>query len=357
MFTLIDKEGNKFLEVRREPVSGELAERVKGIFSPTSSHVKLCNRYCYYHNAIEILSNFLNEYKYSVNRIYRFDLCLDFERFDSGDDPQRFVQRYMSNRYSKVNQSYLTAHGEDRWEGRSWGSLSWGNAKSMVSTKLYCKSKELKEVGDKPYIRWAWFQAGLVSDFHSMTKVKSDGSVYAPAIWRLEFSIKSSAQGWFYVDTVKTKSGKPLVFEHTLDTYATKEAQLTAFENLALHYFKFKHYEAGKRKYDCEDKILFKWREPAALIKLDKLPRQAESTLTFGMLIRQLERWKISHFGEEEATAAADEIIAICKKEQQLASLKGIYEDTELERMRLMFIAQYGKVVPPKLFMSIWEEP
>ena len=52
MFTVLDEHDLGFVEIRRKPVSGMLADRVRGIFSPYSCHIKLCNRYCYADNAM-----------------------------------------------------------------------------------------------------------------------------------------------------------------------------------------------------------------------------------------------------------------------------------------------------------------
>lgn len=354
MFTLFDKHGQPFVEIRREPVSGEDATHTRGIFSPYSTHIKLCNRYCYLDDAMKIFCDFLADYHYQFQRIFRLDICLDFEKFDSGDDPSKFVQRYMAGKYSKVNQSKLAAHGIDRWDERRWNSLSWGNSRSMISTKLYNKSLELKEAHDKPYIRWAWFKAGIVDDYFNMTKHKNDGTVYTPDVWRLEFSIRSSAKGWFILEDESGRKKKQIALEHTLDTYATRDDLLHAFANLSQHYFHFKHFEPGRRKYDCQDKTLFDFSGHYDNVKLDKLPRQTESSVSYAYLIGLLERWKMSHFGDYDKCKAADTVILACQADQRLHATDGLMTERELEDLRIRLREATSGVDIDQAFREIW---
>ena len=106
----------------------------------------------------------------------------------------------MAGRYSKINQANISAHGLDQWDGREWNSISWGAKKSMVTTRFYNKTMELKQVHDKPYIRQAWYLCGLVDDWNTLEKKRRDGTTYKPQIWRVEFAIKSSTKKWFVVE-------------------------------------------------------------------------------------------------------------------------------------------------------------
>ena len=294
MFTLLDKDGHAFVEIRRCPVSGSMAERNDGIFNPLSCHIRLANRYCYANNAVDLFSEFLHRYRYTIHRLFRLDLCLDFEKFDKGDDPQDVLKRYMKGKYTKINQGKVSAHGEDRWSTRDWNSLSWGAPKSMVSTKFYNKTLELKEVKDKPYIRYAWFSSGLVDDWNDLSKMGEDGQKYFPNIWRVEFSIRSTARGWYVAEDCSGKKKQTMRMEHHLGTYATKEAQLKAFASLADHYFHFKKYEEGVRKDRCEDKVLFDWGEHTTY-RIDRLLTDAPRNKSLDSLERKLREFRIVH--------------------------------------------------------------
>lgn len=331
MFKLLDNDGQTFVEIRRNPVSGEESHgRNVGIFNPQSCHIRLSNRYCYHNDAINLLSEFLIRYGYTVNRIFRLDLALDFEKFDKGDNPHDFLRRYMAGKYTKVNQTNLTGHAKDRWEFRDWNSCSWGSPKSMISTKLYDKTLELKEVKDKPYIRYAWFRSGLVDDWVELTKKAPDGTTYTPNIWRVEFSIRSSARGYFVIDNENGKKTKRMIKEHTLATYATKENQLHAFANLAAHYFHFKKYQRDQRKDRCEDKILFLFNLNHVPYKLDVLMNETRTPKALDVLIRKLSEFRLIH-ADTEAIKHVDCLLEYIKTRQIKYGMTDFYDRTELQ--------------------------
>lgn len=284
MFTIVDRDGLPWIEIRRNPVAGEDAKGVKGMFNPYSCHIRLSNVACYSNDPVTKLENFLFQYQYDVSRIFRLDICLDFERFDKGDDPSDVLDRYLRGKYTKINQSNISAHGRDLWDGRKWNSVSWGNPKSMVSTKMYNKTMELQTAKDKPYIRYAWQMAGLVDDYINLTKTKANGSTYKPEIWRVEFSIKSSARAWYVIEDNTHRKQKQIALPHSLNLYESREQLLTAFASLSQHYFHFKHYQANRRKDRCHDKVLFVFDKEDTVYKIDRLitdrPRNnAEDTL------------------------------------------------------------------------------
>lgn len=264
MFTLLDNDHQPFLEVRRNPKS-ELIPR-------ESSHLRLVNRYCYFSNAADLMADFITRYQYSFQRIARVDICLDFERFDSGDWPQRFVNRYLSGHFSKINQANIHSHGRDTWDERCWNSLSWGSPTSMVGTKLYNKTMELKDPSTslfrKEWIRQAWLECGLIDNIHNCTRFDADGHQYEAQIWRVEFSIHSSTKGWFTIELDGKRKNYQSI-RNTLDMYNSRDKLLTLFASLAEHYFHFKHYVEGRRKDRCPDKVLFKWNAEQTIYHID----------------------------------------------------------------------------------------
>lgn len=251
MFVIDGSDGLPLLEVRRNPASTGL----KGIHSPNESHLRLVNRACYFDNAADFLDRFLTTHEYYDVRISRVDICMDFAKFDFGDDPAAFVRRYFHRKYSKINQGRIHAHGSDTWSGQDWNSLSWGSKTSCVSTKLYNKTLELYDpkfnIFAKPYIRVAWQKAGIIDDWEHVTK---DGELVN--VWRVEFSLTSAVRKWVKID-LNGDPGHPQSLRNTLDTYRTRGRILTMFASLAQHYFHFKYYEEGVRKDRCKDKKLF----------------------------------------------------------------------------------------------------
>ena len=83
MFTILAPNEDGLLEIRRAPSSSGL----HGIHDENECHIRLTNRTCYFDNAARLLDDFLQKHGYTDIRISRVDICLDFERFDFGDDP------------------------------------------------------------------------------------------------------------------------------------------------------------------------------------------------------------------------------------------------------------------------------
>lgn len=267
MFTIYGGDNLPLLEVRRNPMSA-IGQVSNGVLDEHATHIRLCNRTCYCDDAAEIMAEFLSTYHYELKRISRLDIALDFEYFDSGDDPQKFLNRYINGKYAKINQSRISLHGLDCWDGRYWNSVKWGSPKSMVNTKMYDKTMELREHYDKPYIRQAWYESGLISDWHTMEKTRDDGTTYKPRIWRVEFSIKSHDKNWFQVEDPFKSTGNIRSIRHTLDRYFTRSQMCDVFFSLCAHYFAFKkivYINDGKnggekklqRKDRCPDKVLW----------------------------------------------------------------------------------------------------
>lgn len=320
MFTIVDRDGLPWVEIRRNPVAGEDAKGVKGMFNPYSCHIRLSNVACYSNEPVTKLEDFLFQYQYDVSRIFRLDICLDFERFDKGDDPSDVLNRYLKGKYTKINQSNISAHGRDLWDGRKWNSVSWGNPKSMVSTKMYNKTMELQTAKDKPYIRYAWQMAGLVDDYINLTKTKANGSTYKPEIWRIEFSIKSSARAWYVIEDNTHRKTKQVALPHSLNLYETREQLLTAFASLSQHYFHFKHYQANRRKDRCQDKVLFVFDKEDTVYKIDRLITDRPRNNADDTLKARLEQYR-EHRANKAIYDACQTIIDSITDDQLGASL------------------------------------
>lgn len=293
MFTIFGNDNQPLLEVRRNPKS-QIGLQEHGVLDPNACHVRLCNRTCYFNEPAKLLQQFLETYGLHYQRISRIDICLDFVKFDFGDDPAEFMRRYMAGRYSKINQANISAHGTDQWHGRIWNSVSWGNPKSMVSTKFYNKKLELTQVHDKPYIRQAWRAAGLVDDELTLTKFDADGNPTQPDIWRVEFSIKSGTRNWFRIED-QHRGGKPLSVKHNLQMYSTREDYLNVFLSLADHYFHFKKFEPDKRKDRCADKLTFNTKKHRVFYKLENVATKDEPAKRLHNLYAKIVEYRDSH--------------------------------------------------------------
>ena len=232
MFTVCDPVGNPFVEVRRNPFS----QGYGGIHAAEETHLRLVNAACYYDDAVQRLQNFMDAYGYTFGRITRVDICMDFEKFDYGDEPAKFLERYLKKRYSKINQGNITAHGADRWNGQVWNSVSWGSPTSAIGTKFYNKTMELYDAATgtyrKPHIRYAWLKCLMIDDFHKCLKRCDDGW-YTPQIWRVEFSIRSSVKKWFTIELNGEEKHYQSI-RNTLDMYDSRPKLVTLFASLCL---------------------------------------------------------------------------------------------------------------------------
>lgn len=313
MFSIDDEKGHPFLEVRRNPLSDVAKDG--GLFPKESCHIRLSNYACYLDNPIGLLRSFLADNGYILQRIFRIDVCLDFTKFDFGDEPSRFIRRYIEGRYTKVNQSNISAHGKDTWESRIFNSLSWGAKKSMIGTKIYNKSLELSEVSDKPYIRWAWYLAGLITNPITGTYTDANGVVTKPDVWRVEFSIKSSTKKWFIIEDCNRHKRSNVYMPHTLDMYDTKEKLLAIFASLTNHYFHFKVFEEGVRKDRCKDKVLFKFSPNDTLYQPKGNIAAHSTTSKLDRLVKYLVAYRDSSI-EPKTNTIIDELLTVLRSKQ-----------------------------------------
>jgi len=306
MFTIEDENGLPWIEVRRDPAAGQ--STFAG-FVPESCHLRLTNRACYEDNAVAKFRDFLLKHDYIFKRIFRIDICHDFEFFDSGDRPEKFLRRYIEGRFAKINQCRVSAHGEDKWTKFDWESISWGARTSMVSTKMYNKSLELKTVSkEKTYIPYCWWLHGLLDDPISRTKVNSQGAVYEPTIWRVEFSLKSSADNWIVIEDQSGKHEKKKAIPHRLEMFDAKDKLWRRFEDLAFHYFRFKKYEAGKRKDRLPDKVLYHFNQGREFLQVGALPAPMKTERDDELMRRRLVMYRETH-PNPDVRKACDAII------------------------------------------------
>lgn len=313
MFTIEDDHGQAFVEVRRNPQSG--SSEFTGL-SELSVHLRLVNRACYSNTAIRDLGEFMLKHGYIYQRIFRIDVCYDFQRFDSGDNPEKFLRRYIEKKYSKVNQCKVRCIGSDAWASFDWESVSWGAPTSMVSTKMYNKTKELKATGNKkPWIVQAWFESGLIDD-----------PLNLPDVWRIEFSLRSSAKNWIVIEDSDSKRSKKKAIPHTPELFDGRDRLWQRFLDLSHHYFRFKIVEKLQkansaresdlvRKDACRDKRLFDYGSQCSFYKIEAIAKESEPDRKDDILLRHLNRYRQLHF-DLEIRRAIDVILTNLNRDQ-----------------------------------------
>lgn len=197
--------------------------------------VKMSNPTLYCADWFFLLMDVFAVLEWQPHNITRCDLAVDLNYFVGGLLPSTFIRKYIC----KNNCSFIR-HGSNKWAlyGRKemrttvFDSIRWGSRSSGVSVYLYNKTKELRDVHDKPWIREAWKKADLSSTLD---------------VWRVEISITSQGLG--------LKSLADGMF-HTLfiDDIAKPEYVQEVFLTFAAHYFKFFRTDPkAKRKRDLKE--------------------------------------------------------------------------------------------------------
>lgn len=191
--------------------------------------------------------------------ISRIDLCCDFQIFDNGLKPIELIRQFLNDEIIKVGKTTYYMRGEDfenghiQWRsahgtfcvkndfelmgdgantGDRFSYLAFGARTSDVRTYLYNKSKELREVKDKPYIRQTWRQAGA-----------------SPAdVWRLEFSTKGSR-----FKVISKETGEMIT--NSIRDIITSQTQDAMFSALYSRYFDFRT-NTKKVRRDQETRLM-----------------------------------------------------------------------------------------------------
>ena len=351
MFEILDDNGDPVIEIRRNPASG--SSDFNGLVEQ-SCHIRLPNWMLYQKNPVQFLQEFLLKNDYIFKRIYRIDIAYDFELFDSGDSPARFAKRYLAGRYRKINQCFLSAHGNDAWGDCKWQSLSWGSKSSMVTTKLYNKTLELAESkNDKPWIKTCWMVNGLIDNPMSMTKRNALGELYKPEIWRVEFAMMSQADGWLTIEMNHAQKPYKQTIPHRLSMFDSPDKLWQRFQDLAFNYFHFKvkvkkklrqgvcaealskvhsdNDEGWQRKDRCPDKILFHWDEGHKFMKLSAAPSMSKPSRDDDILKRKLILYRMTHT-DPKVLLACDTLIQNIDK---IASLRFVPLGDNKDRLAL----------------------
>ena len=149
--------------------------------------LKLHNRFLYSHEPIAELYRIVDLLHLTIQGITRLDLCYDCNKFKNGRNPLRFLKQYISEDYESSRFIYKSGTNEFRLYGKKSASsetringLEFGSNESNFRAYIYDKTKELQSVKDKPWIRQAWEDNGLISDeeihvYRSEISIKARG--------------------------------------------------------------------------------------------------------------------------------------------------------------------------------------
>ena len=148
------------------------------ILDPRFAQIQIYNKWLYVGNLNKLVNELLFKSNLEFVSISRIDYCCDLYTFDNGMAPKTFIEEFAKENVTKTYNSKFTLWGKTNQYNRDYHQLSIGDNKSVFTWKLYNKSKELREVSDKAYIRKKWEM-----------KLKD----YDPEkdVWRLEVSVKN----------------------------------------------------------------------------------------------------------------------------------------------------------------------
>lgn len=139
---------------------------------------KLENKLLYTIDCVELINLLCRRCHWIYSGLSRFDVCVDFSRFLGSLCPEDFLSKLAAKKIEPIVKTTLSFKGISK-AGLLYEYLRLGSNSSDVHTILYNKSKEMRDVKEKPWIIKKWDKAGL-----DRTK----------DIWRLEFSLHGKAK-------------------------------------------------------------------------------------------------------------------------------------------------------------------
>lgn len=255
--------------------------------------IKFENYLLYVRNFWLVVDNLLSDFNLIYKSISRLDVAVDFNTFYKKRNVQNFLNEFLKNNVRKIGKADYKLQGCQK-TSHIVDYLRFGGNNSEVSAYIYNKTKELNEVKMKSYIVDMWRCSGLNID---------------AGVWRLEFSIKSSAI------KILDKSDGDL-----------KDISL---ENIKSKVFLEKMYMALVEKYFC-------FRENTGK---SNVTREKKIVLFYNNF-KEIERYFVRNLGD---ATRADKIF-IKKLEQsncELREAKKCYSDEQLNIL-FDFIVEKG---------------
>ena len=142
------------------------------------AQLQISNKWLYVGSLYKLINEILFKSNFEFVSISRIDFCCDLYEFDNGMAPKTFIEEFAKENVTKTYNSKFNLWGKTAGYNRDYHQLSIGDNKSVFTWKLYNKSKELRDVHDKAYIRRKW-EMKLLD--------------YSPDkdVWRLEVSVKN----------------------------------------------------------------------------------------------------------------------------------------------------------------------
>lgn len=299
-----------------------LTNPVSKIIDRRGCLVKLSNRELYQPDFSYRFVNFLASYGLKYKSISRLDLCYDCNRFVNGLSPRRLINSFLSGRYLKNCQPSYTIQADTQSDKRDQlvdaieakikscdvsntaelknavrsviydrikrsdaskcklrGSarnvrdinyVSFGSHASSVCSYLYNKTKELREVKDKPYIRQLW---------------KLNGIDETSDVWRVEISIKKDSKTLLELSTGE-------IFSISTDMLKLQADIEDLFYTYAAKYFDFRINDLTKNKSRMKSVAIFEHAPDVVTKRPIRLTLSKDTTKADKIFIRRLVKAK-----------------------------------------------------------------
>ena len=166
---------NKVYEIREKKVyiASMVNEPIEDFLPANMNLIKLINRELYYGKPISNLLSIGLDLKLTNHAASRIDFAIDFNTFLYGYKPITFIKDFINGKILKrgLRRGNIAF---DYSKEEMLHEIKFMKKDSNMSVKLYNKTKEMREVKNKPYIIESWINNDL-----DITK----------DVWRLEFSI------------------------------------------------------------------------------------------------------------------------------------------------------------------------
>lgn len=174
-FNLIEE-----IYIRKKRIATVTSKPCSEILDKDLIIVKFDNWVLYDQKKHEIILGFLQRNQLDFISFSRVDFCCDFNVFDNGMCPERFIKKYIYRKLLRLGRSPHVAHHfkQGQHEHISKG-LKFGSNLSDCTAYIYNKTLEMETVKWKPYIYLSWIKGGLNIEKN---------------VWRVEFSLKQGTK-------------------------------------------------------------------------------------------------------------------------------------------------------------------
>lgn len=241
------------------------------IFDKKMTEVKLHNRVLYTAVPCKVLVCILKSLGLTYRGISRIDLACDCNTLAGGRSVEELISSFVhlgngvrGHVVRKGSAKYILHGNNHRKAHIRHESIKFGSPQSACVPYIYNKSLELISEKDKPWIREAWREAGLVhlidrEGLQCMTNKElaarlDDAGVsefIRSGVWRFEISIKAKGK-----DLLNLSDGE--LFKLDLEQISTAEKVESLFVAYASKYFCFRECTRdGQRIRDYRDIMLF----------------------------------------------------------------------------------------------------